>query len=91
MPLLPLHPPTRTAGLYNYCKALEAVETGLLGGFFYRHFCLATNVIGSEARGTMKRAVAALKAGYEAPVFPLLDRCRWGCGDGLGARTAKMG
>lgn len=66
-----------TAGLYNYCKALEALETGLLGGFFYRHYCLATNVIGSEARGTMKRAVAALKAGYEVPVFPLLDTCRW--------------
>ncbi|EFN57798.1 hypothetical protein CHLNCDRAFT_143159 [Chlorella variabilis] len=74
--------------LYNYCKALEAVETGLLGGFFYRHFCLATNVIGSEARGTMKRAVAALKAGYEAPVFPLLDRCRVALGARIDAEVA---
>lgn len=41
-----------------------------------QHYCLATNVIGSEARGTMKRAVAALKAGYEVPIFPLLDRCK---------------
>lgn len=41
-----------------------------------QHYCLATNVIGSDARGTMKRAVAALKAGYEVPIFPLLDRCK---------------
>ena len=65
-------------GLYTFCKALEALETGLTGGFFFSHYCLATNVIGSTARGTMKRAVAGLKAGYETPVFPLLDKCRWG-------------
>lgn len=80
--------PDRQSGLYNYCKALEALETGLLGGFFYRHYCLATNVIGSEARGTMKRAVAALKAGYEVPVFPLLDTCRVALGARIDAEVA---
>lgn len=39
------------AGLYNYAKALEDVEAGLLAGFFYKHFCLASNVIGSESKG----------------------------------------
>lgn len=33
------------------------------GGFYYKHYCLAANVIGSEAKGTMRRAVAALKVG----------------------------
>lgn len=39
------------------------MESGLLGGFYYKHYLLATNVIGSAARGTMQRAVGALKAG----------------------------
>ena len=80
--------PPAFAGLYNYCKALEALETGLLGGFYYKHYCLATNVIGSAARGTMKRAVSALKAGYEAPVFGLLDRCRVALGARIDAEVA---
>ena len=41
------------AGLYNYAKALEDVEAGLLAGFFYKHFCLASNVIGSESKGVL--------------------------------------
>lgn len=53
-----------------------------------QHYCLATNVIGSEARGTMRRAVQALKAGYETPVFPLLDRCRVALGARLDAELA---
>jgi hypothetical protein len=85
-PFLRLLPPC--AGLYNYCKALEALETGLLGGFYYKHYCLATNVIGSAARGTMKRAVSALKAGYETPVFGLLDRCRVALGARIDAEVA---
>ena len=43
--------PDSHAGLYNYAKALEDVEAGLLAGFFYKHFCLASNVIGSESKG----------------------------------------
>lgn len=66
--------------LYAYCKALEALETGVLGGFYYRHYAVATHVIGSGARGTMGRAVQALRAGYEVPLFPLLDACRWAGG-----------
>ena len=80
----PTRPPARPPGLYNYAKALEDAESGLLGGFYYKHFCLAANVIGSEARGTMRRAVAALKRTYEAPLFPQLDAVRWG-GGGAGA------
>ncbi len=53
-----------------------------------QHYCLATNVIGSEARGTMRRAVQALKAGYETPVFPLLDACRVALGARLDAEFA---
>jgi tryptophan 2,3-dioxygenase len=62
--------------LYNYCQALEACESALLGGFYFKHYRLATHVIGSESRGTMKRAVAALKSTYERAVFPELDACR---------------
>ncbi|KAL4425507.1 hypothetical protein ABPG75_009523 [Micractinium tetrahymenae] len=80
--------PDRSPGLYNYARALEVLETGLLGGFYYKHYCLATNVIGSEARGTMRRAVQALKAGYETLVFPQLDRCRVALGARLDAELA---
>lgn len=45
--------PDSHAGLYNYAKALEDVEAGLLAGFFYKHFCLASNVIGSESKGML--------------------------------------
>lgn len=38
---------------YNYAKALEDLESGLLGGFYYKHFCLASNVLGSDARGEL--------------------------------------
>ena len=30
--------PSLPPGLYNYAKALEELEAGLLGGFFYKHF-----------------------------------------------------
>ena len=33
--------PEKQPGLYSYAKALEAIESGLLGGFYYKHFCLA--------------------------------------------------
>lgn len=57
--------------------------TGLVSGFYYGHFCLAKAVIGLEAKGTMHRAVSALKRTYETPLFPLLDQTR----STLGART----
>jgi hypothetical protein len=57
--------------------------TGLVSGFYYGHYCLATAVIGLEAKGTMHRAVSALKRTYETPLFPLLDQTR----SALGART----
>ena len=33
--------PDAHVGLYSYAKALETVEAGLLGGFYYQHFRLA--------------------------------------------------
>ena len=48
------------AGLYNYAKALEDVEAGLLAGFFYKHFCLASNVIGSESKGVLPLLASGL-------------------------------
>lgn len=68
--------PDEYRSLYNYAKALEDLESSLLGGFFFKHFCLAANVIGSDAKGTMKRAVQSLKTTYETPVFPILDKVR---------------
>ncbi len=68
--------PEKQPGLYAYAKALEAAESALLGGFYYRHFMLASNVIGTNAKGTMHKAVAALKKSYETPVFPTLDLVR---------------
>lgn len=52
--------PDSHAGLYNYAKALEDVEAGLLAGFFYKHFCLASNVIGSESKGMSPKVSGAL-------------------------------
>ena len=43
--------PDYHAGLYNYARALEDAEAGLLAGFFFKHFCLASHVIGSESKG----------------------------------------
>jgi tryptophan 2,3-dioxygenase len=76
--------------LYNYAKALEDVESGLLGGFYFKHFRLASNVIGSDARGTMRRAVQGLKSTYETPVFPILDRVRSGLGAKVDAELAHV-
>lgn len=45
--------PDAYAGLYNYAKALEDVEAGLLAGFFFKHYCLASNVIGSQSKGDL--------------------------------------
>lgn len=29
-------------GMWNYAKSLEDVETALLGGFYFKHFCVAS-------------------------------------------------
>ena len=58
--------PDSHAGLYNYAKALEDVEAGLLAGFFYKHFCLASNVIGSESKGEAD----AVQSPYKPAVWP---------------------
>lgn len=68
--------PDTFPGLYEFCKALETIESSLLGGFYYKHFLLANNVIGSSAKGTMNRSVAALRASFETNCFPMLDRIR---------------
>ena len=82
--------PERQPGLYNYAKALEIVESSLLGGFYFRHFCLASNVIGSTAKGTMKKSVAALKKTYEKQLFPLLDITRSTLGAKLDAELVQF-
>jgi hypothetical protein len=68
--------PEKQPGLYSYAKALEAIESGLNGGFYYKHFCLASNVIGTGAKGTMNKSVKALKVMYERALFPNLDVTR---------------
>ena len=68
--------PEKQPGLYSYAKALEAIESGLNGGFYYKHFCLASNVIGTGAKGTMNKSVKALKVMYEKALFPNLDIVR---------------
>jgi tryptophan 2,3-dioxygenase len=83
--------PDRHSGLYNYAKALEAIESALLGGFYYKHYLLAKNVIGSESKGTGRlagtnRAVAALQATFQAAVFPELDHVR----SMLGAKIDRL-
>ncbi|KAL3134108.1 hypothetical protein ABBQ32_008530 [Trebouxia sp. C0010 RCD-2024] len=87
--------PDSHAGLYNYAKALEDVEAGLLAGFFYKHFSLASNVIGSESKGTgyMKstnKAIAALKATFQTPVYPLLDQVRSDLGAKIDEELAHL-
>ena len=68
--------PDSFPGLYEYCKALECIESALLGGFYYKHYLLASNVIGTLARGTMNRSVEALKATFSTSAFPMLDEIR---------------
>ncbi|GBG27115.1 Nematode resistance protein-like HSPRO2 [Hondaea fermentalgiana] len=68
--------PERQPAIYEYIKSLEIVESALIGGFYQKHFILATNVIGSAAKGTMKMSVMALKKTFEKPVFPVLDHAR---------------
>ena len=82
--------PERQPGLYNYAKSLERVESSLLGGFYFRHFCLASNVIGSTAKGTMKKSVAALKKTYEKVLFPSLDITRAALGSKLDAELVQF-
>ena len=62
--------PESYPSLYSYAKALETIESSLLGGFYYKHFMLASNVIGSMAKGTMNKSVQALKSTYDTPCFP---------------------
>ena len=52
--------PDAYAGLYNYAKALEEVEAGLLAGFFFKHYCLASNVIGSQSKGDLYRCTLCI-------------------------------
>ena len=59
--------------LYSVCKALENLESSLLGGLYHNHFLRATNVIGSTARGTFNRPVEALKLTFSKKCFPVLD------------------
>lgn len=68
--------PEKQPGLYAYAKALECIESGLQGGFYYKHYCLAANVIGSSAKGTMNKAVHMLEVTYEKSLFPDLDAVR---------------
>merc|ERR1711871_1107048 len=81
--------PERQPGLYNYAKSLEIVESSLLCGFYFRHFCLASNVIGSTAKGTMKKSVAVLKKTYETQLFPSLDITRSQLGSKLDAKLVQ--
>jgi len=46
-------------------------------GFYYKHYQLASNVIGSTAIGTQRSAVSTLKQTYERQIFPELDIARW--------------
>ena len=73
-------------GLHAYAKALELLESSVLGGFYYKHYSLAVSVIGTASRGTMNRSVAALKHAYEAPLFPSLDAARTLLGRQIDAR-----
>ena len=82
--------PERRPALYNYAKALECVESALVGGFYFKHFDLAKNVIGSGARGTMKKSVQALRSTYEVGVFGPLDATRAALGDKIDARLAHV-
>jgi len=68
--------PEQYPSVYNFAKSLEIGESALLGGFYYKHFLLATNVIGTASRGTMQKMVPALKKTYETPLFPILDAVR---------------
>jgi tryptophan 2,3-dioxygenase len=82
--------PERHPGLYNFAKSLEIIESALLGGFYFKHFSLAQNVIGSGAKGTMKKSVAALKKTYERPAFPPLDRTRSALGAKMDAQLIHL-
>jgi tryptophan 2,3-dioxygenase len=75
---------------YTYAKSLEDLESGLLGGFYYKHFSLATNVIGNDAKGTSESTVKALKITYENPIFLVLDRVKHALGVKMDAQNAAL-
>lgn len=61
-----------------------------MASFYYDHYSLAANVIGPEARGTMNRAVKALKATYETGLFPALNQTRSTLGTQTDARLRHL-
>ena len=68
--------PSAFPGLYEYCKALESIDSAIIGGFYYKHFLLATNVLGMSAKGTTNKTVKSLKNSYEMSIFPILYSVR---------------
>ncbi len=68
---------------------MECIESALLGGFYYKHFLLASNVIGLGAKGTMNRSVKALKNTFESVCFPVLDKIRADLGVKIDAELAS--
>jgi tryptophan 2,3-dioxygenase len=68
--------PSSSAGIYEYCKSLESIESAIIGGFYYKHFLLATNVLGMSAKGTTNKTVMSLKNSVESSIFPVLYSVR---------------
>lgn len=72
--------PDKFPCLYEYCKAMECIESALLGGFYYKHYMLAANVIGTKTRGTgtttNKSIDELLQHTYSQPCFPILNEIR---------------
>jgi hypothetical protein len=58
------------SGMHDYAKALELLESAILGGFYYRHYSLAVNVIGSASRG-MTLSIASFRITF---LGVILDR-----------------
>lgn len=52
--------------------------------------CVAATVIGSDAKGTMNRAVSKLRVTYEKVVFPELDAVRSQLGAAIDVQSAHV-
>lgn len=68
--------PDNNAHLHNYAMALESIDTAIVKGFFYSHYRLASSVIGSSSKGSIKVDVQYLKNKCDTVIFPVLDSAR---------------
>ncbi|MEH2156824.1 nuclear transport factor 2 family protein [Nostoc sp.] len=68
--------PSKHTPVYQYIEALSSLETRL-SRFFFCHYKLATEIIGSESLGSLGFEVQALIKRFVDPLYLELDKARY--------------